>query len=122
MGLGSDIRPLKEAALLEMGLWVRDGATPWQALQAATKNAAQLCGVGDDLGTLEAGKLADMIVVSANPLDDITTSASWSSSSKRATPFPTSEAGSRPARGPCPAAFTSLLAAAQGQYVSQPLA
>ena len=48
MALGSDIRPLKEAALLEMGLWVRDGATPWQALQAATKHAAELCGVGDE--------------------------------------------------------------------------
>ena len=35
MALGSDIRPLKEAALLEMGLWVRDGATPWQTLVAA---------------------------------------------------------------------------------------
>ena len=30
MALGSDIRPLKDAALLEMGLWVRAGATPWQ--------------------------------------------------------------------------------------------
>ena len=30
MASGSDIRPLKEAALLEMGLWVRDGATPWR--------------------------------------------------------------------------------------------
>ena len=40
MALGSDIRPLKDAALLEMGLWVKDGATPWQTLLAATKNAA----------------------------------------------------------------------------------
>src|SRR5438067_12205915 len=36
MALGSDIRPLKDAALLEMGLWVRDRATPWQTPVAAT--------------------------------------------------------------------------------------
>jgi imidazolonepropionase-like amidohydrolase len=71
MALGSDIRPLKDAALLEMGLWVRDGATPWQTLLAATKHAAELCGAGDDLGTVEVGKLADLIVVAANPLERI---------------------------------------------------
>jgi imidazolonepropionase-like amidohydrolase len=71
MALGSDIRPLKDAALLELGLWVRDGATPWQALQAATRNGAAICGVGDSLGTIERGKRADLIVVGANPLDDI---------------------------------------------------
>ena len=71
MALGSDIRPLKDAALLEMGLWVRDGATPWQTLVAATRHGAEVCGVGDDLGTVEVGKLADLIVVAANPLEDI---------------------------------------------------
>jgi imidazolonepropionase-like amidohydrolase len=71
MALGSDIRPLKEAALLEMGLWVKDGATPWQTLQAATINAATLCGMGADLGTIEVGKLADLIAVQGNPLEDI---------------------------------------------------
>lgn len=71
MALGSDIRPLKDAALLEMGLWTRCGATPWQTLVAATKNGAAICGVGDDLGTVEAGKVADLIVVGANPLEDI---------------------------------------------------
>jgi imidazolonepropionase-like amidohydrolase len=71
MALGSDIRPLKDAALLEMGLWVRDGATPWQTLIAATRNAAAVCGAGTDLGTVEVGKLADLIVVGANPLEDI---------------------------------------------------
>ena len=40
MALGSDIRLLKDAALLEMGLWVRDGATPWQTLLAATRHGA----------------------------------------------------------------------------------
>lgn len=71
MALGSDIRPLKDAALLELGLWVRDGATPWQALVAATRNGAAVCGVGNELGTIEVGKLADLIVVGGNPLEDI---------------------------------------------------
>jgi imidazolonepropionase-like amidohydrolase len=71
MALGSDVRPVRDGALLEMGLWVKDGATPWQALQAATRHAAEVCGVGHLLGTVEAGKLADLVVVRDNPLDDI---------------------------------------------------
>jgi imidazolonepropionase-like amidohydrolase len=71
MALGSDVRPVKDAVLLEMGLWVKDGATRWQALQAATRHAAELCGVGDELGTVEVGKRADLIVVRGNPLDDV---------------------------------------------------
>ena len=71
MALGSDVYPLTDSALLEMGLWVKDGATTWQTLLAATRHAAELCGVGDDLGTVEVGKLADLIVVGANPLDDV---------------------------------------------------
>ena len=80
MALGSDIRPLKEAALLEMGLWVRDGATPWQTLVAATRHGAAVCGVGAELGTVEVGKLADLIVVAADPLEYITMCGvcSWS--------------------------------------------
>ncbi len=71
MAVGSDIVPLPESVLLEMGLWVKDGATPWQTLLAATRNAAELCGVGKDLGTVESGKLADLIVVKENPLEDV---------------------------------------------------
>ena len=62
---------LRDAVLLEMGLWVKDGATTWQTLLAATKYAAEVCGIGDDLGTIEVGKLADLIVVRNNPLDDV---------------------------------------------------
>jgi imidazolonepropionase-like amidohydrolase len=71
MALGSDLRPLRDAVWLEMGLWVKDGATPWQTLLAATRYAAEVCGVGRDLGTVEVGKLADLIVVRRDPLQDI---------------------------------------------------
>ena len=71
MALGSDLYPLRESALLEMGLWVKDGATTWQTLLAATRDGAALCGRGNDLGTVEVGKIADLIVVGDNPLDDI---------------------------------------------------
>jgi imidazolonepropionase-like amidohydrolase len=71
MALGSDVRPVRDGALLELGLWVKAGATPWQTLQAATRHAAEVSGMGDDVGTIETGKLADLIVVRENPLDDI---------------------------------------------------
>ena len=71
MALGSDLGPLKDGALMEMGLWIRDGATPMQVIKAATKTAAETCGVGDRLGTVERGKIADLIVVKENPLVDI---------------------------------------------------
>ena len=47
------------------------GMSPMQALVAATKTSAELCGVDDTLGTLEAGKLADIVVVKGDPLADI---------------------------------------------------
>jgi imidazolonepropionase-like amidohydrolase len=42
-----------------------------QALQAATRNGAELCGVLDRVGTLERGKRADVIAVDGNPLEDV---------------------------------------------------
>jgi imidazolonepropionase-like amidohydrolase len=43
-----------------------------QALRAGTQWAAQCLALERDVGTLEAGRLADMVVVNGNPLDDIT--------------------------------------------------
>ena len=54
-----------------MGLWVRDGATPMQAIKAATVMSALTCGVDDKLGTVEVGKIADLIIVGADPLENI---------------------------------------------------
>lgn len=48
------------------------GMTAEQVLVAATRNAAMLMGLDDRIGTLEPGKLGDVIAVSGNPLDDVT--------------------------------------------------
>ena len=55
----------------ELQLMVENGMTPLQALVASTSSAAQLLHLDSQLGTLEVGKLADVIVVKGNVLDDI---------------------------------------------------
>jgi len=50
----------------------RYGMTPMQAIQSATRVASELLGMGDQIGTVETGKLADIVAVPGNPLDDIT--------------------------------------------------
>jgi len=56
----------------EFAFMVRYGMTPEQALKAATVVAAELMGVSDRLGTIEAGKLADIVAVPGDPLADVT--------------------------------------------------
>ena len=55
----------------ELGLLVEVGLSPLEALQAATRNPAAAAGRGDDLGTVEVGKLADLVLLNADPLADI---------------------------------------------------
>jgi len=55
----------------EMTLLVGAGLSPLEALQAATRNAARFLGKLDSLGTIETGKIADLVLLDANPLDDI---------------------------------------------------
>ncbi|HEY6249158.1 MAG TPA: amidohydrolase family protein [Candidatus Angelobacter sp.] len=50
---------------------VKFGMTPAQAIRAATSNAADLIGRSKDVGSIEAGKYADIIAVSADPLQDV---------------------------------------------------
>lgn len=57
--------------LTELELMVEAGMSPEQVIQAATRNAAQHLGKLDELGTVEAGKLADLIIVNGDPLADI---------------------------------------------------
>ncbi len=55
----------------EMELLVKAGLTPMQVIQAATIKGAQFLGLEDKYGTLEPGKIADFIILNANPLEDI---------------------------------------------------
>ena len=56
----------------EFALMTQNGMTPAAALRAGTISAATLLGLSDRIGTLEAGKLADIVAVPGNPLSDIT--------------------------------------------------
>lgn len=64
------------AAHWELWMFVQGGMTPMQALQSATIAGARYLGMDKDLGSLEAGKLADLIVLDRNPLTDIRNSDS----------------------------------------------
>ena len=55
--------------LHEIECMSRAGMSPMQIIVAATRNAAQACGLSDELGTLATGKTADILVVKGNPLD-----------------------------------------------------
>ena len=55
----------------EFGLMVQNGMTPMQAIQAATVADADLLGLGDKLGSVKSGRLADLIAVRGDPLADI---------------------------------------------------
>src|SRR5499427_1099118 len=57
----------------ELEVYVRLGMTPLQAIQTATINDADLLGWSDKVGTLEAGRFADLIAVDGDPLQDVTT-------------------------------------------------
>ena len=55
----------------ELGLLVRAGLTPAEALRTATINPAGFLGLTDSLGTVAQGKVADLVLLDANPLSDI---------------------------------------------------
>lgn len=57
--------------LLEMEMMQDAGMTPMQVIIAATKNGAHVCNLENEIGTLQSGKMADILVVAGNPLEDL---------------------------------------------------
>jgi imidazolonepropionase-like amidohydrolase len=70
-GTDSPINPYGLSLLLEIEHYVRGGLTPAEAIRTATAVPAEAMGVSADLGTVEAGKLADLTIVDGNPLVSI---------------------------------------------------
>jgi imidazolonepropionase-like amidohydrolase len=55
----------------ELNLMLDSGMTPMEAIVASTRDAANAVGVGDHLGTIEPGKVADLFVIAGDPLVDL---------------------------------------------------
>ncbi|MEJ8567777.1 metal-dependent hydrolase family protein [Elongatibacter sediminis] len=71
IALGSDSTPTNEFNKREFEFMVKVGISPMDTLIAGTRTSADLCGVAHDLGTVESGKLADLVVLGSDPLADI---------------------------------------------------
>lgn len=72
LGTDAGLGPSHGTNLQELGLLVRfGGLTPMQAIVAGTRTSAELCGLDGELGTIEVGKIADVVVVRGDPLADI---------------------------------------------------
>jgi imidazolonepropionase-like amidohydrolase len=68
---GTPLNPHGEN-LRELEMLVNMGLTPMQAIVGATKTASEVLGLENEIGTLEKGKLADLIIVDGDPLKDTT--------------------------------------------------
>jgi len=74
IALGTDafIADMHGTNAIELSLMMEEGGlSAMEAISAGTRNAAECCLLGDQVGTLEAGKLADVLLVDGNPLADI---------------------------------------------------
>jgi imidazolonepropionase-like amidohydrolase len=69
IAFGVDDQP--EAAPKEFDAMVRAGMKPLEAIQAATMNGAELLGLSGEIGSIEVGKIADIVAVQGAPLDDV---------------------------------------------------
>ncbi len=78
VALGTDYDGSPTGLVMQLGMpsneigWMSEaGMTPMQIIVSATKNAAYVCGREKDLGTVEKGKIADLLILKSDPLKDI---------------------------------------------------
>jgi imidazolonepropionase-like amidohydrolase len=76
MAVGTDaiyhlLKKLSGMYFEEIELFVKNGYTPMEAIVAATKIGAEVSDAADKLGTIEKGKIADLLVIEGDPLEDI---------------------------------------------------
>ena len=71
IGTGTDIWQIPIGVHMELEQLVASGLTPLQAIRAGTGSAARILGADKDLGTIEVGKWADLVLLDANPLANI---------------------------------------------------
>lgn len=80
IGFGSDSGPPRRFEGYfehrELELMAEAGLTPAQIIQIATKNSAEILGIDADFGTVESGKMAEFLVLGANPLENISNTKS----------------------------------------------
>lgn len=74
-GSGAPVTPYGIGLHAELRLLARSGLQPFQVLKMASLDAARILGAGDDLGSIQAGKLADLLIIDGDPLSDISQTA-----------------------------------------------
>lgn len=78
IALGDDFMEAEEPwyrlgmPLTELQLLLQTGLTQMQIIIAATKHGAEVCSIADEVGTIEVGKRADILIIKGNPLEDLT--------------------------------------------------
>ena len=70
-GTDAPINPYGLSLLMELENYASGGLTPFEVLRTATTVPAEAMGVGADLGSIEPGKLADLVAIDGNPLANI---------------------------------------------------